>query len=57
MRKYYLLFLCISYWSCEDSQDSNQQNDAIIGTWSFVSENGFSDYECTEPNDDDELSP
>ena len=56
MRKYYLLFLCISYWSCEDSQDSNQQNDAIIGTWSFVSENGFSDYECTEPNDDDELS-
>tara|TARA_Y100000817_G_scaffold86580_1_gene67232 strand:- start:681 stop:1454 length:774 start_codon:yes stop_codon:yes gene_type:complete len=56
MRKYYSLFLCISFWSCEDSQDSNQQNDAIIGTWNFVSENGFSDYECTEPNDDDELN-
>tara|TARA_Y100001954_G_C15686879_1_gene540696 strand:+ start:33 stop:806 length:774 start_codon:yes stop_codon:yes gene_type:complete len=56
MKRYFLLFLLLSCWSCEDGQDSNQQNSAIIGSWNFVSENGFSDYNCTEPNDDDELN-
>jgi len=56
MIKYFLPFLFIVHWNCEESEDSNQQNDAIIGSWNFVSENGFSDYECTEPNDDDELN-
>tara|TARA_Y100001936_G_scaffold247196_1_gene292559 strand:+ start:43 stop:858 length:816 start_codon:yes stop_codon:yes gene_type:complete len=51
-----LLFTGLPFWSCQDSQDSNQQNAAIIGSWNFVSENGFSDYECTEPNDEDELN-
>jgi len=51
-----LLFIGLAFWSCQDSQDSNQQNAAIIGSWNFVSENGFSDYECTEPNDEDELN-
>ena len=54
MRKYLLPILFIVHWSCEESEDSNQQNDVIIGSWNFVSENGFSDYECTEPNDDDD---
>ena len=54
MIKYFLPFLFIVHWNCEESEDSNQLNDAIIGSWNFVSENGFSDYECTEPNDDDD---
>lgn len=55
MKRYLLLFLFIVHWSCEESEDSNQQNDAIIGSWNFVSESEFRDYECTEPYDDWEL--
>ena len=53
MRKYLLPILFIVHWSCEESEDSNQQNDAIIGSWNFVSESEFRDYECSEPHDDD----
>ena len=56
MRKYLLLFSFIVHWICEDSQDSNQQNDTIIGSWNFVSESEFQDYECTEPYDDWEFN-
>ena len=52
MKKYLLLFLFIVHWSCEESEDSNRQNDAIIGSWNFVSESEFRDYECTDPHDD-----
>ena len=52
MIKYFLLFLFIVHWSCEESEDSNQQNDAITGSWNFVSESEYRDYECTEPYDD-----
>ena len=52
MLKYFLLFLFIVHWSCEESEDSKQQNDTIIGSWNFVSQNRFSDYECTEPDDE-----
>ena len=52
MIKYFLLFLFIVHWSCEESEDSNQQNDVIIGSWNFVSESEYRDYECTEPYDD-----
>ena len=56
MRQYLLLFSFIVHWICEDSQDSNQQNDTIIGSWNFVSESEFQDYECTEPYDDWEFN-
>ena len=52
MKKYFLAILFIAHWSCEESKDSNQQNDAIIGSWNFVSESEFRDYECSVPYDD-----
>ena len=51
MIKYFLLFYLL-FIELQESEDSNQQNDVIIGSWNFVSESEYRDYECTEPYDD-----